>query len=235
VVSTTYKNLPNDVKKDDNILLDDGLIRLKVISKTSDTVTCKVIVDGILKEHKGINLPGVKVSAPSLTEKDQKDLIFGIEIGADFFALSFVRSAADLKKIKSLIRKHGSDIPVIAKIEKPEAIQDIDAIIERKGKFLIFETKNNGVEVPRGQEITLEQLLKLGKGNIHIMIIYGKSPKTISAIEEWFWQKKIKKTGFKKCDSNYVLGRVKKWFESGRFMEELLREFENNCQELSMK
>lgn len=137
VVSTTYKNLPNDVKKDDNILLDDGLICLKVISKTSDTVTCKVIVDGILKEHKGINLPGVKVSAPSLTEKDQKDLIFGIEIGADFFALSFVRSAADLKKIKSLIRKHGSDIPVIAKIEKPEAIQDIDAIIETTDIIMI--------------------------------------------------------------------------------------------------
>jgi len=130
IVSTTYKNLPKDVKKGDKILIDDGLIELKVLSKTKNTVTCKIIRGGRLKEHKGINLPGVKVSAPSLTEKDRKDLLFGIKKGVDFFALSFVRDANDLKRIKSILKKHKSDIPVIAKIEKPEAVDNLDEILK---------------------------------------------------------------------------------------------------------
>ncbi len=129
-ITTAYSRLAEDVKKDDTILLDDGLIELKVLSKTEDTVTCEIINGGVLKEHKGINLPGVSVSAPSLTEKDRKDLNFGIQSGVDFFALSFVRCADDLKRIKSLITKQGSDIPVIAKIEKPEALDNIDAILD---------------------------------------------------------------------------------------------------------
>lgn len=90
IVSTIYKKLVNDVKKDDKILLDDGLIELKVLSKTKDTVSCKIINGGTLKEHKGINLPGVNISAPLLTPKDKRDLNFGIKSGVDYFALSFV-------------------------------------------------------------------------------------------------------------------------------------------------
>ncbi|MCP4753332.1 MAG: pyruvate kinase [Proteobacteria bacterium] len=130
IVSTTYKHLPQDVKEGDKILIDDGLIELKVCSKTRNTVSCRVIVGGPLKEHKGINLPGVDVSAPSLTEKDVKDLKYGVEIGVDYFALSFVRSAKDLKHIKSIIKKCKADIPVIAKIEKPEAVDNFDEILE---------------------------------------------------------------------------------------------------------
>ena len=130
IVSTTYARLAGDVKKSDKILLDDGLIELKVLSKTKDTVVCKVINGGILKEHKGINLPGVKVSSPSLTEKDKKDLMFGIKSEVDYFALSFVRNAGDLTAIKSIIKKHQSDIPVIAKIEKPEAVDNMDDILK---------------------------------------------------------------------------------------------------------
>jgi len=130
VISTTYENLIDDLRKEDKLLLDDGLIELKVLSKRKNTVKCRVIYGGVLKEHKGINLPGVNVSAPSLTPKDKKDLNFGIKAGVDYFALSFVRGADDLKHIKSIIKKQGSDIPVIAKIEKPEAVEDIDEILK---------------------------------------------------------------------------------------------------------
>ena len=130
MVSTTYQNLPSDVQPGDTILLDDGLIRLQVESKTGDSVTCKVINGGMLKENKGINLPGVKVSAPSLTEKDIRDVNFGIKNGVDYFALSFVRRAEDLMAIKAIMKKQGVAIPVIAKIEKPEAVENLEAILD---------------------------------------------------------------------------------------------------------
>jgi len=130
MVSTTYQKLPLDVQPEDVILLDDGLIRLQVESKTRDTVNCKVINGGILKENKGINLPGVKVSAPSLTRKDIRDVNFGIKNEVDYFALSFVRTAADLVTIKSMMQKQGVAIPVIAKIEKPEAVENLEAILD---------------------------------------------------------------------------------------------------------
>ncbi len=130
LISTTYKHLISDLKKGDTLLLDDGLMELKVLSKTKDKVTCKIVHGGLLKEHKGINLPGVNVSAPSLSTKDKKDLNFGIKAGVDFFALSFVRHADDLELIKSIIKKQGEDIPVIAKIEKPEAVDNLDDILK---------------------------------------------------------------------------------------------------------
>ena len=107
MVSTTYQNLHSDVQPGDTILLDDGLIRLLVESKTRDTVNCKVIHGGMLKENKGINLPGVKVSAPSLTDKDIRDVNFGIKNGVDYFALSFVRRAEDLDMIKAIMKRQG--------------------------------------------------------------------------------------------------------------------------------
>lgn len=130
IISTGYKTLAQDVKKGDAILLDDGLIELRVLSTSQEIITCKIISGGLLKERKGINLPGINVSAPSLTGKDKKDLIFGIKAGVDYFALSFVRSASDLIDIKSIIKKNSAEIPVIAKIEKPEAVDNIDEIIK---------------------------------------------------------------------------------------------------------
>jgi len=168
IVSTTYKNLSKDVKKGDKILIDDGLIELKVLSKTINTITCKIISGGRLKEHKGINLPGVKVSAPSLTEKDKKDLLFGIKQEVDFFALSFVRNANDLKRIKSILKKHKSDIPVIAKIEKPEAVDNLDEIL----KFA------DGIMVARGDlgvELRPEMVPKIQKQIIQ-KTIYSNKP-----------------------------------------------------------
>ncbi|MDX9787488.1 MAG: pyruvate kinase [Desulfobacterales bacterium] len=130
IVSTTYQHLPSDVETGNAILLDDGLIRLRVESKTGDTVLCRVINGGVLKENKGINLPGVTVSAPSLTEKDKKDVNFGIQNGVDYFALSFVRTADDLCQIKALMHAQGVNIPVIAKIEKQEAVENLEAILD---------------------------------------------------------------------------------------------------------
>lgn len=130
IISTTYSRLVDDLKKGDAVLLDDGLIELRVLSKTIDAVSCKIIHGGTLKEHKGINLPGVNVSVPSITPKDKRDISFGIKSSVDFFALSFVRSSDDLKQIKSVIKKQGADIPVIAKIEKPEAVDNLDKILK---------------------------------------------------------------------------------------------------------
>lgn len=137
IVSTTYQNLPRDVKKGDKILIDDGLIELCVTAKSKNTVTSKVVVGGILKENKGINLPGVKISAPSLTKKDIEDLKFGIKSKVDYFALSFVRTHKDLEFIKSIIKKQKANIPVIAKIEKPEAVDDIDNIIKAADAIMV--------------------------------------------------------------------------------------------------
>ena len=137
MVSTTYPNLSKDVKPDDIILLDDGLIRVCVTSVDNETVHCRVVTGGDLKENKGINLPGIKVSAPSMTEKDQRDISFGIKNGVDYFALSFVRTADDLKAIKALIRKQGSSIPVLAKIEKPEAVENLDAILHEADGVMV--------------------------------------------------------------------------------------------------
>ena len=158
MVSTTYKNLPSDVKVGDTILIDDGLIELNVLSSDDATVNCKVINGGILKEHKGINLPGVNVSAPSLTEKDIEDLHFGIKLGVDYFALSFVRSADDLKTIKSLMKESNAQIPVIAKIEKPEAVDNIDEILEVTDAVMVARG-DLGVEMHPEQVPTIQKMI----------------------------------------------------------------------------
>ncbi len=138
VIPTTYKELASDVKVGDRILLDDGLLELKVLSATDDDVHCLVVHGGLLKEHKGINLPGVTVSAPALTEKDRDDLAFGILHGVDYVALSFVRTAQDVLDARHAIEQIHAEhanveldehVPLIAKLEKPEAISHLDAIL----------------------------------------------------------------------------------------------------------
>ncbi len=129
IVSTSYLHLPLDVSSGDRILFADGMIELQVERIEKTEVICRVINGGELGEKKGINLPGVKLSAPSLTEKDKADLRFGIEQQVDYVALSFVRSARDCIQAKTLIELLGSDVPLIAKIEKLEALNDLDNII----------------------------------------------------------------------------------------------------------
>ncbi|KAA3606165.1 MAG: pyruvate kinase [Calditrichaeota bacterium] len=146
-VSTSYQNLPNDVEKGDRILIDDGVLELKVSKKTAKEVHCIVINGGILKANKGINLPGINVSAPTLTEKDKADLLFGLQNGVDYIALSFVRDPKDINVVKDIITKAGKKTPVIAKIERLEAIQQIDEIIQVTDVILIARG-DLGVELP---------------------------------------------------------------------------------------
>src|SRR6266699_4294265 len=137
-IATTYTPLPQDVKVGDRILLDDGLLELRVLNSNETDVECQVVHGGMLKEHKGINLPGVHVSAPALTEKDRDDLQFGVMHQVDYVALSFVRQPEDVLEAKQFIRQvqveqGGKDeegsIPVIAKLEKPEAVARLDEVL----------------------------------------------------------------------------------------------------------
>jgi pyruvate kinase len=129
-VSTTYRRLPREVRKGDRILLSDGLIELRVLGVRGGDVVCKVINGGELGEHKGINLPGVKLRVSSLLPKDRRDLAFALGIGANYIALSFVRSARDVRAAKAAIARAGADTPVIAKLEKPEAIENLEEILD---------------------------------------------------------------------------------------------------------
>jgi len=129
LVSTTYPHLAEDVRPGDRLLLDDGLLELRVLSTDGKRARAEVVEGGVLGEHKGINLPGVALRTEALSEKDKADLAFGIAHGVDYVALSFVRSAADVALCRSEMEKAGRIVPVIAKIEKPEALEQIDGII----------------------------------------------------------------------------------------------------------
>ncbi len=137
-VSTTYTLLPRDVKAKDTILLDDGLLRLEVLESTGTEVRTRIMVGGVLRSKKGMNLPGVATSIPALTEKDRIDLRFAIEAGVDYLALSFVRSAADVLEAKRLaVRPDGRRIPIIAKLEKPEAVQRLEEILNAADGLMV--------------------------------------------------------------------------------------------------
>ncbi len=129
-ISTTYAELPQDVKPGDQILLDDGKLELRVLGASGSTVECEVVDGGTLRSHKGMNLPGVVLSTPAITAKDREDLEFGIRAGVDYVALSFVRRAADVLQARELVRSLGAQTPVVAKIEKPQALEDLAAILE---------------------------------------------------------------------------------------------------------
>jgi len=147
LVSTVYQNLPNDVVTGDRILIDDGNLEVIVNDTDGKNVNCTVIHGGILKSRKGINLPNTKVSAPSLTEKDIEDLAFGLEQEVDWIALSFVRSADDITDLRKRIEEKGKLCKIVAKIEKPEALDNIDAIIEATDAIMVARG-DLGVEVP---------------------------------------------------------------------------------------
>ena len=129
-VNTTFHPLPREVHAGDRVLLSDGLIELRVEKTTHNEVICQVANGGVLGEHKGINLPGVKLRVPALTEKDRADLRFAATHGADYIAVSFVRQPEDILLAKSLVKRMRKAIPVIAKLEKPEAIENLDEILK---------------------------------------------------------------------------------------------------------
>jgi len=146
-VGTTYKGLPGDCTIGDHILIDDGKVTVEVIEvKESDVVT-KVIDPGVVSNNKGINLPGVAVSVPALSEKDIEDLRWGLRAGADFIALSFVRNASDIKDVHKIMDEEGIRLPVIAKIEKPQAVANIAEIIDAFDGIMVARG-DLGVELP---------------------------------------------------------------------------------------
>src|ERR1700726_611103 len=146
-ISTTFPDLASEVVSGARILLRDGLIELRVRTVRGKDVVCDVLNGGILGEHQGINLPGVALSIPALTEKDRKDLEFGLKHGVDAVALSFVRTAADVRTVKEIIAAHKSDVPVIAKLEKPQAIDHLEEILEAADGVMVARG-DLGVEVP---------------------------------------------------------------------------------------
>jgi pyruvate kinase len=149
-VSTTYEALPGDVKVDDIILLNDGSVAVEVIGVEGPDVRCRVLVPGTLSNNKGINLPGVAVSAPPLTEKDIEDLRFALSLRVDMVALSFVRSADDVKLVHRVMDEEGARVPVIAKIEKPEAVSRLEEIVDAFDGIMVARG-DLGVELPLEQ------------------------------------------------------------------------------------
>jgi pyruvate kinase len=154
-VSTTFKELPKDCKKGDRLLIDDGKVTVEVIEVKGNDVVTKCIEPGTVSNNKGINLPGVAVSVPALSEKDIDDLRWGLKAGADYIALSFVRSAADIKDVHKVMDEVGIRIPVIAKIEKPQAVSNLEEIVEAFDGIMVARG-DLGVELPI-EEVPLVQ------------------------------------------------------------------------------
>jgi pyruvate kinase len=146
-VGTTYKGLPGDCKAGDRILIDDGKVTVEVTAVKGNDVITKVIEPGAVSNNKGINLPGVAVSVPALSEKDMDDLRWGLKAGADFIALSFVRSADDIKDVHRIMDEEGIRIPVIAKIEKPQAVDNLVGIVDAFDGIMVARG-DLGVELP---------------------------------------------------------------------------------------
>ena len=157
----TYAGIAGDVHRGERILIDDGRIELAAERIEENSIICRVIEGGIVSEHKGINLPGVDVSVSSITEKDVKDLEFSLKLGVDYIAVSFVRTGAGLRRVKELIKDRGADVPVIAKIEKPEALDNIDAIIEESFGIMVargdLAVETSPEEVPIVQKMLIKQ------------------------------------------------------------------------------
>jgi len=146
-ISVDFPSFFNDIRAGDFIFLNDGAIQLKVISTTNIEVKCKVVVGGLLSDNKGINVPGVRLNVPSVTSEDLKNLAFAVEQGVDFVAISFVRSVADVLEIKQILQEKRANIPLIAKIEKHEGVNDIDRIIAEVDGIMIARG-DLGIEIP---------------------------------------------------------------------------------------
>ena len=145
--STTFKGLPGDVSVGDTILIDDGRLQLEAVEVTETDVVTRVVVGGEVSNNKGINLPGVAVSVPAMSEKDVADLRWGLRNGADMIALSFVRNAADVEPVRQVMEEEGRRVPVIAKMEKPQAIENLEEIIDAFDAFMVARG-DLGVELP---------------------------------------------------------------------------------------
>lgn len=170
-VGTTYKGLPGDCKPGDRILIDDGKVAVEVLEVKGNDVITKCVEPGFVSNNKGLNLPGVAVSVPALSEKDQDDLRWGLRAGADFIALSFVRNANDIKDVHRIMDAEGIRRPVIAKIEKPQAVENLEEIVEVFDGIMVARG-DLGVEMPI-EEVPLVQkrCIELARNNAKPVIV----------------------------------------------------------------
>ena len=150
ICGTTFKGLPQDVKVGDFLLIDDGKVKLRAVEVSDTTVTTEVEIPGPVSNNKGINLPGVAVNVPALSDKDEDDLRWGLKLGVDMVALSFVRNASDIERVHEIMREEGRKIPVIAKIEKPQAVENLEEIIDAFDAIMVARG-DLGVELPLEQ------------------------------------------------------------------------------------
>ncbi|MEY9963790.1 pyruvate kinase [Streptacidiphilus sp. MAP12-16] len=168
---TTYKGLCGDVTPGERILVDDGRVALEVVSVDGPRVHCVVLEGGMVSDHKGLNLPGVAVSVPALSDKDVADLRWGLRIGADIVALSFVRSAEDIKDVHEIMRKEGRFVPVIAKVEKPQAVANLEGIVMAFDGVMVARG-DLGVEMPLEQvPLVQKHAIKLCRRNAKPVIV----------------------------------------------------------------
>ncbi len=170
LISTTYAALPRDVHAGDRILLDDGNLELRVVRTTERDVECAVVHGGLLRPLKGMNLPGVKISAPALTEKDYRDLALGVKNGVDYVAVSFVRQAADVEQARAAVATLGGTAPIIAKIEKREAVENLDAIVSAADGVMVARG-DLGVELPTEEVPTLQKRIIQAANNAGKVVI----------------------------------------------------------------
>lgn len=163
-ISITYKELPNDVEVGSTILIDDGLIGLTVVDVQGTEIKCRIVNGGTVKSKKGVNVPGVNISLPGITEKDANDIQFGIEQGIDFIAASFVRKAADVLEIRQLLEKHNAThIQIISKIENQQGVDNLDEILEVSDGLMVARG-DLGVEIP-AEDVPLAQKRMIEKCN----------------------------------------------------------------------
>lgn len=171
IIASQYRAIARDVKPGHRILLDDGNLELKALEIQGDRILCRVVYGGLLKDHKGINLPDSKVSASSLPPKDVSDARFAIDLGVDYLALSFVRSAKDVAGLRRLIARAGSATPIIAKIETPEAIENIEAIVEAADAIMVARG-DLGIEMPAEQVPLIQrELIRLARRGNRAVIV----------------------------------------------------------------
>ncbi|MFC6331650.1 pyruvate kinase [Paenibacillus septentrionalis] len=164
-IPVTYNNLPNDLSVGSTVLIDDGLIGLKVEGIEGTEIHCRIINSGPIKGKKGVNVPGVKISLPGITEKDRNDIIFGVEQGIDYIAASFVRKASDVLEIRELLEQHNANhIQIISKIENQEGVDNLDEILEVSDGLMVARG-DLGVEIP-AEEVPLVQKLMIKKCNL---------------------------------------------------------------------
>lgn len=171
VVGTTYPGLAADVEVGDELLIDDGKVHLRAVEVTDTDVICEVLIGGSVSNNKGINLPGTVVSVPALSEKDARDLRFALELGVDFIALSFVRSGADADDVRAICAEMGKSTPIIAKIEKPQAVEAIDEIVSAFDGIMVARG-DLGVELPLEQvPLVQKEIIEVARRNAKPVIV----------------------------------------------------------------